>query len=143
MTLLSETVLRFTRLGVDSLATQLMLTAGIAAVLGRVITLGGLLAFFAYADMFARGCTTSQEFLTSLCTARPACTRYFELLDRVPRMEYGSGTIPAACAGGIELRNVSFGYPGRSEGALRRVDLTITPGETLAVVGPSGAGNQR
>ena len=41
--------------------------------------------------------------------------------------------------GGVEYRDVSFHYQNGEE-VLRHVDLTITPGETLALVGPSGSG---
>ncbi len=41
---------------------------------------------------------------------------------------------------GLEFRNVSFRYPGRDDWALRNINLTIAPGEKLALVGPNGAG---
>jgi ATP-binding cassette subfamily C protein CydCD len=47
----------------------------------------------------------------------------------------GEAGVPA-----IELRDVSYTYPGRKEPALERIDLTITGGEHIAVVGASGAG---
>ena len=72
VTLLSETVLRFTRLAIDSAATQLMLVAGLACVLRGTLSLGSLLAFGAYSDMFARGCTATQDVVSALSTMRPA-----------------------------------------------------------------------
>ena len=42
--------------------------------------------------------------------------------------------------GKVELRNVSFRYPGRDEDALKNVSLIIEPGETIAIVGANGAG---
>ena len=48
----------------------------------------------------------------------------------------GSATAPQA----IELRNVSFRYPGKESWALRDVNLTIAPGEVIALVGENGAG---
>src|SRR5207344_2592024 len=43
-------------------------------------------------------------------------------------------------AGHIALENVSFSYPGTSTPALSHVDLSIAAGQTVALVGPSGAG---
>jgi ATP-binding cassette subfamily B protein len=48
--------------------------------------------------------------------------------------------VPRPIARGIEFRNVSFRYPGRSEWALRNVSVAIGPGEKLALVGANGAG---
>ncbi len=48
--------------------------------------------------------------------------------------------VPRPITRGIEFRDVSFRYPGRSEWALRNVSLTIGPGEKLALVGANGAG---
>ena len=51
-----------------------------------------------------------------------------------------SGAAPIERPPRIELRGVTFRYPGASRDSLREVDLTIEPGETIAVVGPNGAG---
>ena len=114
-------------------ATQIMLAAGLFAVLQGRLSLGALTAFFAYSDMFARGCTGAQDVLTTLCTMRPACARYFELLDRAPRMAWGEGSTPSDCAGVLELRNVSFTFEGRKEGALHGVSLHVPAGSSLAM----------
>eukprot|EP00966_Prymnesium_polylepis_P307867 7114716-Prymnesium_polylepis.1 len=71
---------------------------------------------------------------------RPACARYFELLDRAPRMVWDEGATPATCRGDLEVKNVSFTFPGRAEGALHGVSLHVPAGTSLAIVGPSGAG---
>ena len=113
-----------------------MLVAGLFAVLQGRLSLGALTAFFAYTDMFARGCTGAQDVLTTLNTMRPACARYFELLDRTPQMVWGVGTTPSDCAGLIELRNVSFTFDGRKEGALHGVSLHVPAGTSLAMYPP-------
>ena len=150
-TLLSETVLRFTRLGIDSATSLLLLGFGLQAVLRGRISLGALTAFYAYADSFADGCQKLQELLHDIFTVRPSCSRYFSILDRTPKMAWrsaeegaagagGAHITPASCAGELELNDVSISFDGRSEAALRHVSLKIQAGETLALVGPSGAG---
>lgn len=141
-TLLSETVLRFTRLGVDGLTDLLLLGYGLLAVTRRRLSLGALTAFYAYSSTFAEGCSALQSLLNTVHTIRPACSRYFELLDRAPRMSWHGGAIPDAPAAGaaLELRGASVAFPGRSGRALANVSLAIKAGEVLAIVGPSGAG---
>ena len=141
-TLVSETILRFTRLGVDSLTSLLLLGFGLLGVLRGSLTIGALTAFYSFSDTFAEGCKKLQELLHEIYTIRPACGRYFGLLDREPKMPWSTaeGASPDACHGELELVNVSIEFPGRSEAALRNVSLHVKPGETLALVGPSGAG---
>jgi ATP-binding cassette subfamily B protein len=50
------------------------------------------------------------------------------------------GLEPAEVAGGIELRHLTYTYPGASEPVLKDVDLTIAPGQTVAIVGRTGSG---
>ena len=81
----------------------------------------------------------------------------FQLLDLVPQLHTGSQrlpamakgqwetlapTVPAAVSGtpGIQLNQVSFHYPGVDRPILQDIDLTIQPGEMVALVGENGAG---
>lgn len=139
-TLVSETVLRFTRLGIDSLTSWLLLAFGLLGVLRGTITIGALTAFYALADRFADGCQKLQDLMHDVYVMRPSCARYFELLDRRPGLEWCGGTRPERCDGAFVLRNVTKTFPGRRDSALRNLDLEIRPGEIIALVGPSGAG---
>lgn len=145
-TLVSETILRFTSLGVDSATSLALLIFGLRAVVSGSMSLGALTAFYAYADRFAEGCKMLQELLHELYTIRPACGRFFTLLDRHPKMQWGTGTAAppvepqTACRGDLELEHVSVSFAGASDSALRDVSLKVRSGEVLALVGPSGAG---
>ena len=60
---------------------------------------------------------------------------------QAPDLEHNAGKREVAdVRGGVELENVTFGYPGDSGPAVTDVSLTVAPGETIALVGMSGAG---
>jgi subfamily B ATP-binding cassette protein MsbA len=63
----------------------------------------------------------------------------FSLLDEPPEQDTGTKEL-ARAKGEIRFDNLSFTYPGATRAALDAIDLTVAPGETLALVGSSGAG---
>ena len=63
----------------------------------------------------------------------------FSLIDASPEDDHGTAELGRA-GGLVEFSGVSFTYPGAHQPALDRLDLTIRPGECVALVGPSGSG---
>lgn len=63
----------------------------------------------------------------------------FDILDEIPEADHGTHTA-GKLSGDIRFEQVSLSYPGRPQPALDDIDLHIRPGETLALVGGSGAG---
>ena len=68
-----------------------------------------------------------------------AADSVFEMIDSPMESDEGTREIERA-RGAIEFRGVSFAYPGAQASALDHIDLAVAPGETIALVGPSGAG---
>ncbi|MGD1909059.1 MAG: ABC transporter ATP-binding protein [Leptolyngbyaceae cyanobacterium] len=66
----------------------------------------------------------------------------FQLLDLVPQLHTGSQRLAkvSPASPGIQLQQVSFHYPGADRPILQSIDLTVQPGEMVALVGENGAG---
>ena len=98
-----------------------------------------------YLSIFRQGQSTFQSILAavgSIYENNLFMVNYFDFLDLQPQMKLnGHGQkLPAALRDGIEFRNVGFRYPESEEWALRGIDLSIRPGEKIALVGHNGAG---
>ncbi|CAK8673197.1 unnamed protein product [Clavelina lepadiformis] len=89
------------------------------------------------------GIGQNSAFLPDFLEARTASTRMMALLDRTPAIDAYStdGIAPAQCKGAVTLKSVFFRYPNRPEvEVLRGIDVSVKPGQTLALVGQSGCG---
>lgn len=107
------------------------------------ISEGTLVQFLIYAVMVSGAVAALSEIWGELQRAAGATERLVELLqleDTVQDPE-SPAVMPAPVQGDIAFENVHFRYPARPErAALDGVDLTVKAGETVAFVGPSGAG---
>lgn len=120
-----------------------VLWIGANDVRGGVMTSGTLVQFVIYAVMVAGAVAALSEIIGELQRAAGATERLVELLyaEDTVRDVAAPVSLPDPVQGRITFENVHFAYPARPDiAALDRVNLTIEPGETVAFVGPSGAG---
>jgi ATP-binding cassette subfamily B protein len=120
------------------LAIALMLAYGGFRIAGGAMTIGVLVAFFQYGMRFFRPIQDLSEKYNILQAAMAAAERVFKLLDTEPQITSPAMAKPAN-AGVIEFDKVWFAY-NDEEWVLRDVSFRIEPGETIAVVGHTGAG---
>ncbi|MEM9577431.1 MAG: ABC transporter transmembrane domain-containing protein [Pseudomonadota bacterium] len=107
------------------------------------MTQGALVQFVIYAVMVAGGVAALSEIWGELQRASGATERLVELLRSEDTVKDPAApkSLPDPVTGRISFEDVSFSYPSRPKvRALDHVNLTVEPGETIAFVGPSGAG---
>ncbi len=125
-------------LGVVAIA--LILWYGGNQVLGATLTLGALVAFIQYSERFYKPISDLSEKFTILQSAMASSERIFTLLDTQPEIVPPSQPLrPEKIEGEIEFKNVSFAY-NEDTPVLKDIDLRVTPGEKVAIVGATGAG---
>jgi len=122
------------------LATAVVLWFGGTAVARGDLTLGVVVAFLAYVTRFFEPIQELSQLYTTVQAAMAGGERVLEVLDTVPDVQDRAGAIDMPnIAGRIELRQVNFGYDEKTP-VLRGVNLLVEPGQTVALVGPTGAG---
>ncbi|PSQ97684.1 MAG: ABC transporter ATP-binding protein [Bacteroidetes bacterium SW_9_63_38] len=112
---------------------------GMEVLAGR-LSEGDLVAFIFYAFNIARSVGGMSQLYSTFNSAAGATERLFELLDTTPDLQDAPDAVVLdEGEGRVAIENVTFAYDeGRP--VLRDIDLTVTAGETVALVGPSGAG---
>lgn len=107
---------------------------------GISLTVGGLSAFLAYANQYAKPFNEISSVVTEFQNALACAARIFEVLDsEVEKSDISEAEILTSPAGAVEFKNVSFSYsPDRP--LIKNMNLIVSPGERVAIVGPTGCG---
>ncbi|MBP2293591.1 ATP-binding cassette subfamily B protein [Azospirillum rugosum] len=124
-------------------AVGIILWIGGHDVLAGRLSAGQLSAFVIYSVVVAGSVGAISEVVGDLQRAAGATERLFDLLDTRPdiRAPASPVVLPEPATGALSFAGVRFHYPSRPNGAaLEDFSLDVTPGETVALVGPSGAG---
>jgi len=130
----------------SAIGTAVILLYGGGQAIDGAIQIGVIVAFVGYLNTFFEPIQQLSQLYTTYQQGMAALDKIFDLLDTPPDMVDAPGAIdPGMLHGEIELDAVWFSYaedgePGDGAWALRDVDLHVPPGQTLALVGATGAG---
>ena len=123
-----------------------VLTMGLTVVAGGLMVFEGalevgfLVAFLLYVQRFFEPIRTLTQQFTQFQRTMASGARIFELLDIVPELvDKPNAEEMPPIVGEVHLENVSFGYASGAE-VVHDIDLRIAPGQTVALVGRTGAG---
>jgi subfamily B ATP-binding cassette protein MsbA len=127
--------------------TQLIVACAIAAIIyfaaGEAFAgstnVGGFIEFIAATAMLLQPLKRLTGINEHLQRGLAACESVFSLVDEAPEEDRGTVALERS-KGAIRFHGVSLTYPAASRPALDQVSLDIRPGETVALVGPSGSG---
>lgn len=115
---------------------------GIVLLGPEKVSVGTLIAFTSYVGMFWRPIMNLSNFYNQIITNIAAAERVFEVMDTPSAIADKEGVVEMPdIKGSVSFKNVTFAYKDAPDiKVLENVNFDITPGETIALVGPTGAG---
>ncbi|MCS7222810.1 MAG: ABC transporter ATP-binding protein [Anaerolineae bacterium] len=121
--------------------SALVVWYGALLVLRGEVTIGFIMAFVNYLWRFWGPVSAISRTYSMLLSAMASAKRIFEFLDTEPEVADKPDAIPMPrIRGEVKLEHVSFRYEPDEPEVLHDINLHVRPGETIAIVGPTGAG---
>lgn len=125
--------------GINNLGLAVVAGLGGYLVLRNLATVGTIASFINYSRQFGRPLTDIANLYNSIQSALAGAERVFEVIDETPETDGSEAKPVESVRGEVIFENVDFSYvPGTP--VLRNVSLHAKPGETVALIGPTGAG---
>jgi ATP-binding cassette, subfamily B, beta-glucan exporter len=117
-----------------------ILVVGIFLYMGGLTTVGEIVMFMSFAAMLISKLEAVVHFANGMVMDAPRLTEFFEVLDTVPSVRDRPDAIePGRMRGLVEFDDVTYSYDGKRP-AVEDLTFTALPGETIAMVGATGAG---
>lgn len=126
---------------VGMFGTAMLVYVGASEVIAGALSMGVILAFINYLWRFWGPVSALSRVYSQVLAAMASAERIFEFLDTEPEVadRPGARALPSI-RGEVKLEDVRFSYDGGTRRALNGVSLDVKPGQTIAIVGPTGAG---
>lgn len=125
----------------SNMLNLLVISVGGIFVYKKIINMGDLVAYLLFVNFFLQPIRRLTEFTQQYQDGMSGFERFMEIMNIEPDIVDKEGAINLEnVKGKIEFKDVSFSYNNGQKTILSNINLTIDPGETIALVGPSGAG---
>ncbi|MGN1234520.1 MAG: ABC transporter ATP-binding protein, partial [Christensenellaceae bacterium] len=118
----------------------ILLSGSYQVAAGMGATPGSIMAAITYTTQLFNGILMLVMLFQNISRGIASWKRVKEILYTEPEFKNGSFDGNGEAKGQIEFRNVSFAYPGTDKNILSHINLTVHPGETVAVMGATGCG---
>ena len=112
---------------------------GTSNVLMKGITIGTLTVFLSYANQYTKPFNEISGVITELQNAIACAARVFEIIDEEPEPSDEGMPELTGVSGSVDISSVDFSY-NKDKELIRGLNLSITPGQRVAIVGPTGCG---
>ncbi|TWT25325.1 ABC transporter ATP-binding protein [Planomicrobium sp. CPCC 101110] len=123
---------------IGNISYVLISVVGGILVTQRAISIGDVQAFITYSKQFTQPITQTANIANIVQSTVAAAERVFELLDEEEEMEEQTAVTLTRAEGAVEFEDVDFGYG--EELLIENMNIHVAPGQTVAIVGPTGAG---
>ncbi|WP_271853883.1 ABC transporter ATP-binding protein [Planococcus maritimus] len=123
---------------IGNLSYVLISIVGGVLVIQRAISIGDIQAFITYSKQFTQPITQTANIANIIQSTVAAAERVFELLDETEEREEVSTSVLARAKGAVAFEEVDFGYGENL--LIENMNIDVQPGQTVAIVGPTGAG---
>ena len=125
---------------VNNLVYACVALAGALAAIGGVITVGGLSTFLSYANQYTKPFNDISSVVTELQNSLACAARIFELIEEPSQVpDAADAEELKGAAGQVELEHVYFSYV-KEKPLIEDLNLSVKPGQRIAIVGPTGCG---
>ena len=124
--------------GLNNISFALIAFIGGVLAINQIVSIGVIVTFTQYSRQFTRPLRNLANQFNSLLSAIAGAERVFEILDLPNEEETEDGEVWSEIKGAIRFDRVTFSYD--DDETLNDVSLSANPGETIALVGPTGAG---
>ena len=124
-----------------NIGTLIIIWYGGLQTIGRQISIGELIAFNTYLSFLLQPILTIGFLAAQISRAGASSLRIFDILDAPLDVtdKPGAAALPPI-TGGVEFRDVCFRYPGTERDILHDISFAAAPGQTIAILGTTGAG---
>lgn len=116
------------------------LVGGLACISGNLFTVGQLVSFLSYANQYTKPFNEISGVVSEMQNALACAARIFELIEEPAQIPDAPDAVELrGVAGSVHLEDVAFSYSSNQK-LIQNFNLTVCPGQRIAIVGPTGCG---